>query len=104
MSTINIFENFSSRSIKMTKYKSIKVSSRIKDLDQQVKGIWNPEQIRKACSQNFDTWFNTNVKDKKRQEFDKNFHLSAKRSVRYRNKGRILDLHDGPIISEEDFI
>ena len=59
--------------------------------------------MRKACAQNFDEWFNSNIKDKKRHEFDKNFHLSAKRSVKYRSKGKVLDLVDGPVISEEDF-
>ena len=60
--------------------------------------------MRSACASNFSEWFNANVKDKKRQEFDKNFHLSAKRSVKYRNKGKVLDMLDGPIINEDDFI
>ena len=76
---------------------------RIKDLDQRVNGIWKPEVIRKACANNFNEWFNSNIKDKKRHEFDANFHLTAKRSVKYRNKSKILDLMDGPIINEEDF-
>ena len=76
---------------------------RIKDLDKKVKGVWKPEEVRKACASNFDEWFNSNIKDKKRHEFDRNFHLTAKRSVKYRNKGKILDLIDGPIINNEDF-
>ena len=43
------------------------------------------------------------MKDKKRNEFDRNFHLSAKRAVRYKTKGRTLDLLDGPVINEEDY-
>ena len=45
----------------------------------------------------------TNVKDKKRKDFDKAFHTTAKRSASYKSKGRVLDLIDGPIISEEDY-
>ncbi len=68
-----------------------------------MKGIWKPEAVRKACADNFTEWFNSHVKDKKRNEFDRNFHLSAKRAVRYKTKGRILDLLDGPVISDEDY-
>ena len=89
--------------IKKTKFKTPSIQKRIKDLDQKVNGIWKANEVRQACAQNFSEWFNSNIKDKKRQEFDKNFHLSAKRSVKYRNKGKILDLIDGPIINEEDF-
>lgn len=98
------FEAFAAKEIKKTKFKTPPIQKRIKDLDQRVGGVWRAEQVRKACAQNFDEWFNSNVKDKTRQEFDKNFHLSAKRSVKYKSKGKVLDLIDGPIVSEEDFL
>lgn len=59
--------------------------------------------MRKACAENFDDWYNQNVKDKTRKEFDTNFHKSAKRSAKYECRKGILDTNDGPIVSEDQW-
>ena len=80
------------------------MQKRIEDLATASANKWNPSDIRRACAVNFNSWFNSNVKDKARQEFDKAFHTAAQRSAQYKSKGCILDLVDGPVISEEDFL
>jgi glucuronate isomerase len=87
--------------VQKRKWKATTVHKRIKDLDLAAQGVWRPDAIRKACADNFNDWYNTNVKDKKRQNFDRAFHVTAQRSAAYKKKGCMLDLMDGPIISEE---
>ena len=43
----------SNEPIKKQKFKLFSVQKRIKDLDNTSAGTWKPEQIRKACAQNF---------------------------------------------------
>ena len=64
-------------------------------------GVWRPDAIRKACADNFNNWYNSNVKDKTHQNFDRAFHVTAQCSAGYKKKGSMLDLLDRPIIGEE---
>ena len=99
----DVFNRFSNLTIKKQKFQTFSTEKRIKDLEETSGNKWNPESIRKACAVNFDNWFNSNVKDKTRKDFDKAFHNTAKRSAQYKSKSCILDLVNGPIISEDTY-
>ena len=79
------------------------MANRIKDLNKDCAGNWSAENVRKTCADNFDAWYNMSVKDKTRREFDTYFHKSAKRSAKYECRKGILDMTDGPIVSEEQW-
>ena len=76
-SLIKTFEEFSEMELPKRKFKALGVSKRIKDLDLTAHGVWRPDAIRKACADNFNNWYNSNVKDKSRQQFDRAFHVTA---------------------------
>ena len=100
-SLIQTFEEFSEMELPKRKFTATSVHKRIKDLDLTAHGVWRPDAIRKACADNFNDWYNSNVKDKTRQQFDRAFHVTAQRAAAYKKKGCMLDLLDGPIIGEE---
>ena len=75
----DVFNLFANLTIKKQKFHTFSTEKRIKDLEKTSTGKWDPENIRKACASNFNDWFNSNVKDKHRKDFDKTFHNTAKR-------------------------
>ena len=99
-----MFNSFANLTIKKQKFQTFSTEKRIKDLEKTSTGKWDPENIRKACTSNFNSWFNSNIKDKNRKDFDKAFHNTAKRSAQYKSKSCILDLINGPIISEDAYL
>ena len=50
---MEIFDLAANEPIKKQKYKLFSVQKRRKDLDGTAACTWKPEQIRKACAQNF---------------------------------------------------
>ena len=100
---IETFESAAEKPIRLKKHAPFAVAKRVKDLNKDCAGNWTAKNVRNICAQNFDTWYNTAVKDKTRKEFDTYFHKSAKRSAKYECRKGILDMTDGPIISEEQW-
>ena len=76
-SLIQTFEEFTEMELPKRKFTATSVHKRIKDLDLTAHGVWRPDAIRKACADNFNQWYNSNVKDKTRQQFDRAFHVTA---------------------------